>query len=214
MHELARKEVRAAAELVVARVLEAEQGGLVIQEGEATYEARRARSCLLRPDVGDRVLAAITSDGEVFITAVLDGDASVTLEAEGDLELRAPAGKVKVASRDGVEVCSPGTVDLAAAAVTVAARAGTLAIDKLNISGTVARAAWDQVRLVARGTESVVDRVVQRLRTRLTRVSDADYLHARNLHQEVDDVHAQQSGYTLMRARNEVRIDGKQILMG
>lgn len=214
MQELATREARATAELVVARVLEAEAESLIIQEGEATYAAQRARSCLLRPGPGDRVLAAITSDGEAFVTAVLDGDAGATLDVDGDLELRAPTGKVKVTSRDGVEVCSPGRVELAAATINVAARAGTFAVSQLNISGTVARAAWDQVRLVATRTESVVDSVVQRFRTRMSRVSDADNLHARNLHQEVDEVYAQQSGYTLMRARNEVRIDGKQILMG
>ncbi len=217
MRELRPRTESTAAELVVADVAEAPAGdALLLNEGGVTYPARRAKSCLVAPEPGDRVLVALAPDGDAFVTAVLAGadDASTRLEVQGDLDLRAATGRVQVTARDGVALRSTGVLDLLADELRVQARVGAVAVERLGFTGEALKAALERVRLVARSSESVVGRVVQRLGTRLSKVTDADHLQARNRHEEIDELASQQAGYSVLRARNEVRIDGKQILMG
>ena len=62
---------RAAAYLETGRV-ERVTGGLRVTLGDDRFEARRAKSCLVAPEPGDRVLCALEDDG-VFVLAVREG---------------------------------------------------------------------------------------------------------------------------------------------
>ncbi|MDR1085536.1 MAG: DUF3540 domain-containing protein [Deltaproteobacteria bacterium] len=57
--------------LKTVRLAEAKEGGFLISDGEALFEARMASSCLLVPEKGDLVLAYFDRE-KVYITAVLE----------------------------------------------------------------------------------------------------------------------------------------------
>src|SRR4051812_5960597 len=81
------------------------ESGLVERLGETIairlytglVEARRAKSCLVAPEIGDKVLCAIEHDG-AYVLAVLAGaeGATTVVTTDGDLELRARGGSVAV----------------------------------------------------------------------------------------------------------------------
>lgn len=205
------------AELALARVLERDEaGGVTLELGGQRIVAARAASCLLRPEPGDEVLCARCEDGRAFVTAVLsrEGTGTSRLELDGDVELRAGSGRLDLAAREGVSLRSPRAVELVGAELGLTAAVGRLAIDNLSVAGKVALAAVDSLRLVAKSADTVVDRALQRFKLRVSRVEQVDQQRAGMLQQEIDGVHSVQSDYSLTRARNEVRVDGKQIIMG
>ncbi|WP_438040504.1 DUF3540 domain-containing protein [Sorangium sp. So ce128] len=64
---------------------------LLVRLAASSCEARRAKSCLVAPEAGDKVLCAIEPEG-VYVLAVLDGrdGAPTKLATDGDLEVQAP----------------------------------------------------------------------------------------------------------------------------
>jgi hypothetical protein len=207
-----------AAELTHATVTGLQQSRLTLSEPDLPpYRARRAPSCLLEPREGDTVLVAHTAGGRAFVTAVLERQGPPgpgRLSLEGDVELRAARGSLRLTARDGLELASARSLRLAAPELALTAQVGRVVVDNLSLAGRVAQAGWDQVRLAARSADTVVDRLLQRFKTRSTRVDQLDRQRARMLHQQVDEVHALQTGTTVMRSREEMRVDGKQIIIG
>lgn len=219
MQQLARTNEAAettAAQLSSAEVTAADDGRLTLREPGLRYEARRAASCLLEPAPGDTVLATHTADGQAYVLAVLTRPegAPSTLRLDSDAQLCAPGGRLEIAARDGVDLRTPGTLSMAAAALDMTAATGKVAVRSLTVAGETARAGWDRVKLVARQSESVADQVVQQMKTRLCRVASLDLLRAKNLQQKVDDLYALGTGHALIRARKQVKLDGEQIIVG
>lgn len=77
---------------------------------------RVAASCLLRPQVGDRVLLAAVSAGDAFILAVLERNgASAQLEVAGVQQLQLSAPQVQIAATEAIEMKSLCDIELTAA---------------------------------------------------------------------------------------------------
>ena len=213
-----RPEPMVTAQLTAARVSRVDGDDLLLDEPGLSYPAGRAASCLTAPRPGDEVLVAHLSDGRALVTAVLkreEGDDAVhRLELSGDVELRASSGRLDLTAKDGVSLTTPGRVELSGSSFGLRAAVGQVAVDNLTVAGKVARAAYDRARLAVKSVDSTVDRALYRFKTRFCRVDDLDQQRAGMLQQKVDNVHAVESGYTVMRSKNEVRIDGKQVIVG
>lgn len=217
INQLARRVEPVDAELTTARVTGTpEGGGLMLEQGGEVVEARRAESCLLAPEPGDEVLAAHTADGRVYVTAVLErpGDGQRCLEVPGDAAIRTPGGRLEVTARDGLNLRTPGEINLTSAGLNLTAAVGRVMVDNATFAGQVVRAAWGQVMLRAASADTTVDRLLGRFKLRSTKVEGLDRQHAGTLQQEVDGVHTSQSEYSVTRARRDVRVDGRQIIMG
>src|SRR5690606_25847327 len=125
---------------VVAR---AADGRLVVGAALGPVTAHRAASCLVDAEPGDTVLLAIDADGLAFVLAVLtraptEGAAKrgVTLEVEGDLQLRTRSGQVKIAAQEGVEIVTPTTVGVTAGALEVRAVTTSLVGQAVEVAAT------------------------------------------------------------------------------
>ncbi len=217
MNQLAKTMMPDGARLSAAVVTAVGQGGaLTVELGGEVLQARRAESCLLAPEPGDEVLAALMDSGRAYVTAVLErsGDGERRLELDGDAALSAPGGRLRVSARDGVDLRTPGEINLTAAGLNLTAAVGRVMVDNATLAGKVARAVWDQVSLRAGMADSAVDRMLGRFKLRATTVEGLDRQRAGTLQQEVDGVHTNQSEYSVTRARKDVRVDGRQIIMG
>src|SRR5271154_5518968 len=84
-----------------------------VRRGTASCHARRAKSCLVAPEVGDTVLFTAGPEG-TFVLAVLRGaeGAPTRIAAAGDLHVEAHGGRVTVSSPEGVDLVSGGSVSM------------------------------------------------------------------------------------------------------
>lgn len=142
--------------------------------------ARRAASCLVAPYVGDRVLVAVEEGGEAFVLAVLEraAEGPTTIEADGDIAIRAASGKVTIAAQEGIDVVSPSPVQIAGGEVSVIAALGRLRVEALEVLGRTVKAELGRVKVLATSIDSVLERFTQRARISKRTVEELDQVHA------------------------------------
>jgi Protein of unknown function (DUF3540) len=177
--------------------------------------ARRAKSCLVSPDVGDRVLCAVEPEG-AFVLAVLTGreGAKTLIEAEGDLELSAPAGKVAVRAADAVDLVSGGAVTATAAEINLCASRGSVAIEEMGFFGRVVQAEVARIALVAHEVDSVITRIAQKAKQVFRVTEDIDQTRAGMIDMRAQNLIALRGENAIVSARVLAKIDGEQIHLG
>jgi hypothetical protein len=201
---------------VVERIAADVRGGpFEVRLATGSFGAARAKSCLVAPEVGDKVLCAVDSDA-VYVVAVLSGHAggATTIATDGDLTLEARGGRVAVRGHEGVDVASGGAVGIAGTEVHVRARKGTVAVEELGFFGRLVQAEVTRVAVLAEQVDSVVTRLSQRAKRVFRFVEEVDQTRAGTV-----DVRAQ--GLLGLRAENAVisarvltKVDGEQIHIG
>jgi hypothetical protein len=177
--------------------------------------ARRAKSCLVAPEVGDHVLCVVAPGG-VFVLAVLEGREGdpTRLVADGDLVVQARDGSVAVHAAKGVEVVSGGAVTATCPEIHVRAPKGSVAIDDL---GFIGRRLWAEVTRVAWVSEEVdatLTRLVQRAKRVFRFVEEIDQTRAGTVDVRAENLVAVRGENTLVSARVLAKVDGEQIHLG
>ena len=199
------------------------ESGLVERLGETItirlwtgiLEARRAKSCLVAPEIGDKVLCAIEADG-AYVLAVLAGaeGAKTVVTADGDLELRARGGSVAVVGTEGVDLVSGGDLGLTARGLNITAKQGSVAIDELGFFGRLLQAEVTKVTLVAQEMDSVFTRLSQRAKRVFRFVEELDQTRAGSIDMRAQNLVAVRGENTIVSARVLAKVDGEQIHLG
>lgn len=176
-------------------------------------EARRAKSCLVAPEIGDKVLCAIEADG-AYVLAVLAGSegAKTVIAVGGDLELR--GGSVAVVGTEGVDLVSGGDLALTARGLNITARQGSVAIDELGFFGRLLQAEVTKVTLVAQEMDSVFTRLSQRAKRVFRFVEEIDQTRAGTIDMRAQDLVAVRGENAIVSARVLAKVDGEQIHLG
>jgi len=179
------------------------------------YQARRAKSCLVAPEAGDRVLCAATAEG-VFVIAVLEGreGAATKIAADGDLELSARGGRVAVCASSSVDVVAGGAVAMSGGEVHVRAKKGSIAVEELGFFGKLLQAEVSKVALVAEQVDSVVTRVTQRAKRVFRFVEEIDQTRAGTIDLRAQDLIGIRGENAVLSARVLTKVDGEQIHIG
>jgi hypothetical protein len=200
-----------------ARVVRVEGPALLLVTADgAQPAARRALSCLVAPQPGDRVLVATLPGEEHWVLAVLERrDPQPTrIEVDGDLELRAPHGSITAAAAKGVTVSTGAEAAVLAGSVRVVAQRGLAAFDELTVLAERVDAEVTRLRATFTTVDTVMERLSQRAKRVYRFVGELDQLRARRADyaaQETFQVHAHD---TLLTSEQLVKIDGDQIHVG
>ncbi|MBI4955031.1 MAG: DUF3540 domain-containing protein [Myxococcales bacterium] len=164
---------------------------LQVRIGEELYSVLRAKSCLVAPEQRDRVLCAIEHDA-VFVLAVLSG-------AEGATTRVTAAGD---------------ELSIEARQITIRAEAGTVAVDRLGVFGSLVNAQVRKVVLLADQLDAVAERIAQRAKRVFRFVEDVDQLRAGIVDIRAESLAAIRAENALISARVLAKIDGEQINLG
>ena len=179
-----------------------------------TFPATLAKSCVVMPDVGDKVLCAIDADG-VYVVAVLSGREGVTtkIAAQGDLQLSA-TGRVSVRGAEGVDLTGGGSVAIAGPEVHVRAQTGTFAIGELGFFGKLVQAEVTKVAVVAKEVDSIVTRLSQRAKRVFRFVEEIDQTRAGTVDVRAQSLLGLRAENAVISARVLTKVDGEQIHIG
>lgn len=190
-------------------------GTIDVRFRSGSCEARRAKSCLVAPEVGDTVLCAIEPEG-AFVLAVLEGSrgASTKLVADGDIEVQARGGRVTVCSSNGVDIVSGGDIAMTSAELQVRATRGTFGIDDLGFFGRLVQAEVAKLALVATQVDSVITRVTQRAKRVFRFIEELDQTRAGTVDVRAQDMVAVRGENAIISARVLAKVDGEQIHIG
>ncbi len=184
--------------------------------GHAEVRARRATSCLVTPELGDRVLLATLVSGESFVIAVLvreETEGPLRLGADRDLVIES-TGRVDVAAPDGVGLYSTAAVKLAGKVLEIDAEDGRIKITSLLYLGAKVVAHATRSTLVSDICETIADTLSQNVKRAHRVVAELDQLRAGNVDYAAKQgmrVHAQT---TFLTAEGVVKLDGENIHLG
>ncbi|MEJ7735014.1 MAG: DUF3540 domain-containing protein [Polyangiaceae bacterium] len=215
MNALAKKQLPEQAWGEVGRVTAVVGTEVTVRSGACLRHARRAPSCLLQPEEGDRVLLAVTERDETFVVAVLERagqDASLTFD--GDVQLHTKSGRLTMVARDGIDLVSSRTVRVAAEAVSVTSQRASMVTEALSIVGGALEANIERVKVVAKTTETVVDACIQRAKRAYRFVEQLDRLRSAQVDYVATGRMNLRAETTMLTAEKLVKVDGTQIHVG
>lgn len=186
-----------------------------VRVGSGDYDAKRAVSCLVEPELGDRVILAMHAEG-CHVLAVLDrdGDAATRIVAEGDLAICAPAGRFMVTAQEGVRVVTPGETAIASGKVRVDAGEASLAVGAMTYVGERLVAQVDRAKTVARSVESVADRWVQRVERAYRFIGQSEQVRAEYYELSARSAVTIKAQTTIVSSGELTKINGGQIHLG
>jgi Protein of unknown function (DUF3540) len=196
----------------VERVL---SGTLEVRHGAGVCQGRRAKSCLVAPEIGDTVLCATGSAG-TFVLAVLEGGegAPTRLAVDGDLHVQSREGRVALSSPHGVDILSGGAVAMTSAELHVRAAKGWVAVDELGFFGKLLRAEVAKVALAAKEVDTLVTRLTQRAKRVFRFVEELDQTRAGTIDLRAQNLVGIRGENAVISARALAKIDGEQIHLG
>ena len=193
----------------VGNVLSALEDGFVVESDTEVLEARRATSCLLEPIPGDLVLVAVV-EGQSFgyVLAVLErgSDAPATLVSEGDLNIRLKKGVLGVVAPEAVRVAS--------GAFEVHAAEGQVAIGHLSFLTRILRGDLGKAKLIAETVDSVVERVLQKVKRSYRFVEECDHVRADQIDYMAKKTARLHGETTLLSAEQLAKVEADQIHLG
>lgn len=178
--------------------------------------ARRAVSCLVEPEVGDRVLVATDEEGQAFVLAVLErrAGAALRLGAEADVTWHVPGGRFSVAAARGIDLVTAGEAAVAAGALKVTAADAKLRLDEVSFLGRLVQAQAETVKLVAGALDHTLERFWQRVKRSYRFVAEQDHVRAGHLDYAAKENAHLRGKNTLLTAQQLVKVDAGQVHLG
>lgn len=150
----------------------------MIEDRRQRFEARRATSCLIEPEIGDRVWIVV-EDERCYVVAVLErsDDASATLRLDGDAVLRVD-GRLEVHTHDDLQLRSDRQVGIVGDQLQVQARVGKVFVRECTAVLRSLLTHATTSTMVAKLVETLADRVSTSSKTSYRNVTEIDQLHA------------------------------------
>lgn len=180
--------------------------GLRVRTGGGLFVAKRAVSCLVEPEVGDRVLIAVPSEGPLYVLAVLEreregvrltANGPITIETEDRLELK---GKTEVAIETKRFDLKAGGAKLALGALEMVAR--------------VAETNVEVAKLVAGAVDVVSERLMARAKRSYRFIEEMDVTRARDVDLRAEHTMHMRAKNTVQSAEQLYKVDAEQIHLG
>jgi hypothetical protein len=187
---------------------------ILMGENGKVVRAERAFSCLVTPEVGDRVLVGDTGD-RTYVLAVLErpNASESTIELDGDVKMSLPGGKLEITAKEGITLGTPNELDLVAGKLGLSGEALAAAFKKIDIFGDAVEAQLTNVKMFSKKLQSKVGSAVQHFTMRHATVDTVESVKADTIKQTAKGIMSLKSMFSFIKSEKNVKIDGKQIFL-
>ena len=170
--------------------------------------ASRAVGCLVEPEPGDGVLAALAEDGRAFILTVLtrsgnNRDVRISVEA-GSIALEAE--NISIGPRAGLALSAPD--------LTVEAERGKARIGALAAEGDSLESRFTSLATIADTMETVSGRVIERIGRLYRRVLEFEESKVSRMRLLVEGLFFLSAKNSSIRSEERIKIDAEKIHLG
>ncbi|WP_432786434.1 hypothetical protein AAEX37_00552 [Oligella sp. MSHR50489EDL] len=184
---------------------EIERSYLVKVDG-VKYLCEKAASCLLMPGQGDSVLVSGSDAEQLYIIAIIKQaePKQSELQVNGRLNIRAEAFSVQANQ----------ALNLKSSQLDIKADTAQCVIERADYVGKELRSTISMTRIVGKVYELIVDRLSQMSRSSFKITEQAEQLRAGIIDYQAEDSARIHSKYTMVTAKELVKVDSDQIHMG
>jgi hypothetical protein len=195
-------------------VLGQSSGALVVATGSGNYEAERAISCLVAPEVGDTVLLTVPPKGPLYVLAVLDRrhEGPLSIESERSIALRT-RGELTFAAAHQVETRA-ARVTTTAHHLEMRAVEGALSFTNLELVTNLLHTNARRVKAVLGVLDAVLERASQHVKRSYRFVDELEMTRAKEMSTQVERTYHLRAQNTLIDAEELVRMQAEQIHLG
>lgn len=189
-------------------------GTYVISWNGLGLSSMKAYSCLVTPVSGDVVSVISTSDGQRFITAIIDRKES----AFADIAL---PENTRIFAPDSLQLASGNKINISAPRVGQVSsyqyqksEKSVWDIENSVFRGATVDARLDKLTLVAKWFTTIADQALHKFCSYIRKTEQSDQVEAGLLTQKSRGVHITQSKVMIMNSEKDTRINGERIHMG
>ncbi|WP_419811097.1 DUF3540 domain-containing protein [Bacterioplanoides sp.] len=176
-----------------------EHGYVVHQHNAGAVMALKAFSCTFRPVVGDWVSFIRSPDGQNYILTVLRREAGAVAEIE---------------SETGVRIATPEAVSIHSDRLELVNTHTQISALETQLQGKSISVHTEQAGLYAEQAESMVGKMMARMRDSIRVIERLEQVRAQDLMQNVKGLFLQRSKQADISAEKDVKINGDRIHMG
>ncbi|MCB1915712.1 MAG: DUF3540 domain-containing protein [Rhodocyclaceae bacterium] len=198
----------------VGEVEKSGEAGVMVSTPQGIVRARLAFSCLVQPACGDIVLLS-RRETDCYVLSILErhSDApvemrvgrSLAIEVEGDASLRA---------RGTAEFGGDSGAALKGDSVAVVGREVEISGERVNLIGKALHWFADSIDTTARMIRQVSDAFSLRARSHARQVEDMELVRVGHLDLRADKILNMNAEHAIVKSRELVKFDGKQIQVG
>lgn len=189
----------------------------VLETQEGLINARKAFSCIVEPEPGDKVLVNI-SERECYILSILERPfehgQNLSLEFPADAKFKAPNGQIDIISSKDLNILSAGKTDLFSSKLNISSMDAEMKAKRFKSSMDEVDVTAKKITLFSETLISMAKRVTQTAQNIMRKVEGVETVSAGNLIQNIKKVFSQNSGHTVFTAKKDMKIDAKRIHMG
>ena len=191
-------------------------GSFTIETGSGIWEARAAVSCLLNPQVGDKVLITAHPAHKAFILAVLEreNDARSELLFPNGVTIKSGEGNVNFVAREDINLLSENRIQMISRETGIHSAKAEIAVDEMSFWGKFLDAQVTSIRLLAKGFESVIERLRQRLTRSFRTIEEVEHIKADRYDCQAKSLLSLKGKYSTIVAHEDVKIDAERIHIG
>ncbi|MFC1852417.1 DUF3540 domain-containing protein [candidate division CSSED10-310 bacterium] len=188
---------------------------VIIDADVGVVNAEIAFSCLVAPEIGDKVLVS-QMDREFHILAVLNRPArqDMTLDFPGNVKINTAQGQLDVTSAKDLNLIVAGKTRMFSTETHLTGGQVSLNADKLMTRANELESYIDNAKLFISAIDTVAKRVTQRVDTLMRWVEQVETLNIGNLIQNVRKTLTSHSHEAIITAKTDIRIDGERIHVG
>jgi hypothetical protein len=188
--------------------------GFAVGTASGQYEAERAVSCLVEPEVGDQVLLAVPPKGALFVIAVLrrTHEGALEIATDRDLSFRTP-GALTMSAAERVEVTS-AVVKTTATRIETTSVEASWSFEKLELVAGLVHANAKHLKAVLLACDTVLERVSQHVKRSYKVVEELELTRAKDVDLRVEKCLSMRSQNTLMDAEQIVKVQAEQVHLG
>lgn len=206
---------RGAPEQQIAKIVGRAGNSWHVDLGGQRTTAARARSCLLEPALGDRVLVLV-SGAECWVLAILDrsGESDCRLSFPGNVAIDLSQGGLSVHSTKALVFSSADSVRVSAPLYSLSANVAEHVVQGVSWIGRKLVSTYESIRTVSRSTESVTQTRREHSRDSIRSVEQVDRVTSGLIDYRAEGNFAIRGQNIVAKGRELAKIDAKQIQLG
>ena len=187
----------------------------VIQSDMGTFKATKAISCLVAPEIGDRVLCVSRVSGERSILAILERKAStaVLLKFAQDLNISA-SGSIRFTAAENLDIASRDKINLDTQELNQRATVARSIFSQFDITANEARQNYNKFQLMANYLEMVSDTSKQVMKNSFRMIASMESVSAGDLLHRISKRFTVQSRQASVLAEEDARVNAKRVHLG
>ena len=185
----------------------------VVQSERGVLPAKQAASCLLVPDIGDKVLVN-SIDGEIYILAVLEKKSQQSkLSLKGDVTLESE-GCLSVTSAKAMQLTSLESLSQVSPIITALSKTHQLTTEQLSTHSQKITVNSGQAQVNIKEVHGMFERVYQKADQVIRWVETIETLNIGNWVHNIKGTLNSRANNQIITAKSDVKVDAERIHMG